>query len=157
MAPAPTVWVSMLPDGPGSCVTLPPPLVPSTACCLLFVANLWITSGSYPEPTYSNEFVFLKPSQFEIFKLLILPSSQQSANLSFSITFNMHFYLYHCNQFPALHSFFCKYLAQFLFLCLAADWWIEIEIISLVFWQGNRGSVLTDLPSLKIGNSGTWG
>lgn len=106
VAPAPAVRVLHVTWCPWLLGNTAPSLC-SFNCLLLVVANLWITSGSYPVPPYSNEFVFLKPSQFKIFTLLILPSSQQSANLSFSVTVNMDFYLYHCNQFPALHSFFC--------------------------------------------------
>lgn len=63
------------------------------------------------------------------------------------LTFHLHFYLYYCNQLPALNYFCCKYLKQFLFLCLDADWWIKIGISFILIRSIN-------LPSLK--DRGWW-
>lgn len=70
-----------------------------------------------------TNFIFLKwcPSE-KFFNSWLCHLSCQASSLSFSITFHLYVYLHHCNPFPALDSFCCQYLKQFLFLCLDADW-----------------------------------
>lgn len=150
--------ISMVPDSswwPWLLGNMPPPFVPSTVCCPLLLIS-WLLHGSILMPT---NFTFLKwcPSE-KFFNSWLCHLSYQASSLSFSVTFHLYVCLHHCNPFPALNSFCCKYLEQFLFLCLDADW--------LTDWGRNQphfneeetegqGGQLT-CPVLKIGADGAW-